>query len=123
MRPHLLILFPFCCFAQTDSLLIKEIQVIEGDTFITAELENIDILSFKKEEDKQRELEYIKIKEWEEKFDREQKAREHRENLREQRLRQKELERENSFKEKENVGSDNFSSGLEKFEVDTTKEN
>ena len=77
----------------------------------------------KQEEDKQRELEYIKIKEWEEKFDREQKAREHRENLREQRLRQKELERENSFKEKENVGSDNFSAGLEKFEVNTTKEN
>ena len=52
MRPLLLILFPFCCFAQTDHLLIKEIQVIEGDTFITAELDNIDILSFKTAEDK-----------------------------------------------------------------------
>ena len=52
MRPLLLILFPFCCFAQTDHLLIKEIQVLEGDTFITAELDNIDILSFKTAEDK-----------------------------------------------------------------------
>jgi hypothetical protein len=38
----------------------------------------------KQEEDKQKQLENIKIKEWEEKFDREQKAREQRENLREQ---------------------------------------
>ena len=52
MRPILFILFPFYCFAQTDSLIIKEIQVLEGDTFITAELDNIDILSFKTAEDK-----------------------------------------------------------------------
>ena len=36
-------------------------------------------------------LEYIKIKEWEEKFDREQKVREQKENLREQRLKQKRI--------------------------------
>ncbi len=35
----------------------------------------------KQEENKQKELEYLKIKEWEEKFDREQKAKEQRENL------------------------------------------
>ena len=52
MYHYLLMLFPFCCFAQTDSMLIKEIHVLEGDTFITAELENIDILSFKTAEDK-----------------------------------------------------------------------
>lgn len=52
MRPSLLILFPFFCFAQTDSLLIKEIQILEGDTFIITDLENIDILSFKTAEDK-----------------------------------------------------------------------
>lgn len=52
MYHYLLMLFPFCCFAQTDSLIIKEIHVLEGDTFITAELENIDILSFKTDEDK-----------------------------------------------------------------------
>ena len=68
-------------------------------------------------------MEFIKIKEWEEKFDKDQKAKEHRENLREQRLRQKELERLRSFEEKENPVENNFSSGLEKFEVDTTKEN
>ena len=58
-----------------------------------------------------------------EKFDREQKAKEHKENLREQRLRQKELERMRSFEEKENSVENNISSGLEKFEVSKTKEN
>ena len=53
----------------------------------------------KQEEEKQKELEFIKIKEWEEKFDREQKIREQRENIREQKLRQKELERLKSFEE------------------------
>ena len=72
----------------------------------------------KEEEEKQRELEYIKIKEWEEKFDREQKAKEHIENLREQRLKQKELEKLGAFEEKEN----DMSSALEKFDRDKTKE-
>ena len=74
------------------------------------------------EEDRQKELEYIKIKEWEEKFDREQKAKEHREKVREQKLRQRELEKLRSFEEKENP-VDKFSSGLEKFDIDKTKEN
>ena len=43
----------------------------------------------KEEESKKKELEYIKIKEWEEKFDREQKIREQEEIRREQRLIQK----------------------------------
>ena len=77
----------------------------------------------KEEEEKQKQLEYIKIKEWEEKFDREQKAREHRENLREQRLRQKELEKLRSYEEKENFIEKNVSSGLQRFDVDKTKEN
>ena len=77
----------------------------------------------KEEEEKQKQLEYIKIKEWEEKFDREQKAREHRENLREQRLRQKELEKLRSFEEKENFIEKSVSSGLQRFDVDKTKEN
>ena len=62
-------------------------------------------------------------KEWEEKFDREQKAKEHRENLREERLRQRELEKLQSFEKKETNVDKNFSSGLEKFKVDVTKEN
>ena len=77
----------------------------------------------KEEEEKQKQLEYVKIKEWEEKFDREQKEREHRENLREQRLRAKELEKLRAFEEKENVVEGNFSKGLQKFDVDKTKEN
>ena len=77
----------------------------------------------KEEEEKQKELENIKIKEWEEKFDREQKAREHRENLRDQRLRQKELEKLKAFEEEENIINKKYSSGLEKFDVDKTKEN
>ena len=59
MYHYLLMLFPFCCFAQTASLLIKEIHVLDGDTFITAELENIDILSFKTNEDKRY---YLRLK-------------------------------------------------------------
>ena len=77
----------------------------------------------KEQEERQKELEYIKIKEWEEKFDREQKEKEHRENLREERLRQKELEKLQTFEKKEKSVDDNFSSGLEKFKIDVTKEN
>ena len=47
----------------------------------------------KEDEDRKKQLEYIKIKEWEEKFDKEQKAKEHLENLREQKLKQRELEK------------------------------
>ena len=77
----------------------------------------------KEEEEKQKELEHLKIKEWEEKFDREQKAKEHRENLREQRLRQKELEKLRLLDEKQKPVDNNFTSGLEKFEVNKNKEN
>ena len=76
----------------------------------------------KEEEDKQKQLEYIKIKEWEEKFDREQQEKEHKENLREQRLREKELEKIRSFEE-EQKPLENYSSGLEKFKINKTKEN
>ena len=77
----------------------------------------------KQEEEKQKELEFIKIKEWEEKFDREQKIREQRENIREQKLRQKELERLKSFDEDSKPLDDNLSSGLEKFDIDKTQKN
>ena len=50
-------------------------------------------------------------------------AKEHRENLREERLRQRELEKLQSFEKKETNVDKNFSSGLEKFKVDVTKEN
>ena len=77
----------------------------------------------KEEEVKQKEIEYIKIREWEEKFDREQKAREHKENLREERLRHKESEKLKLIEKKDNPADNNFSSGLDKFEVNETKEN
>ena len=62
-----------------------------------------------------KELEFIKIKEWEEKFDRDQKIRQQQENLREQKLKQKELERLKSY-EDEQINN-NLSKGLEKFEI------
>ena len=62
-------------------------------------------------------------KEWEEKFDREQKAREHRENLREQRLRQKEMERLRSFDNDEKKIDQKVVSGLQNFDIDKTSEN
>ena len=51
------------------------------------------------------------------------KAKEHRENLREQRLRQQELDRLKSFEEKESGIENNYSTGLEKFDINKTKEN
>ena len=51
MRRLLPILFLFL-FCKGRFLLIKEIKVLEGDTFISTELKNIDILSFRTEEDK-----------------------------------------------------------------------
>ena len=53
----------------------------------------------------------------------ENKKLEHRENLRDQRLRQKELEKLKAFEEEENIINKKYSSGLEKFDVDKTKEN
>ena len=66
-------------------------------------------------------MENVKIKEWEEKFDREKKLKEQEEIRREQRLRQKELEKIRKLDELENQ-SNNLNIGLEKFEVDKTKE-
>ena len=82
-----------------------------------------EIKAFKEDEKRKKQLEYIKMKEWEEKFDREQKAKEHRENLREQRLRQKELERLKSFESNEKQIDQNLTSGLQNFDIDKTSEN
>ena len=76
----------------------------------------------KEEEDKQKELEYIKIKEWEEKFDREQKLKEQQEIRREQRLIQKEMEKRARFEEIEKNPSSS-SVNLENFNIDKSKEN
>ena len=76
----------------------------------------------KEEESKKKELEYIKIKEWEEKFDREQKIREQEEIRREQRLIQKEMEKKSKFDEIEKSSS-KPAGGLENFNIDKSKEN
>ena len=76
----------------------------------------------KEEEDRQKEAEFIKIREWEEKFDREQKQKEQQEIRREQRLIQKEIEKRTRFEEiDKNLKSS--SSGLENFNIDKSKEN
>ena len=77
--------------------------------------------SLMEEEEQKKKLEYIKIKEWEEKFDREQKLREQEEIRREQKLKEKELQRLR-LEEKENL-KPTVSTGLEKFDVDKTSEN
>ena len=44
--------FLFSSYNTSDTLLIKEYHVIKGDTFITSELNDIEILEFKNQEDK-----------------------------------------------------------------------
>ena len=77
--------------------------------------------------DRQKQLdkneEALKIKEWEEKFDREQKAKELKERLRDQKLREKELERLRSFESEQEPVKNNYSSSLEKFDIDDSKKN
>ena len=70
----------------------------------------------------QKQLENIKIKEWEEKFDREQKAEENKENLREQRLKEKELEKISHYEAKEKPTEKDYSSTLENFDTKKIKE-
>jgi len=74
------------------------------------------------EEERKKKLEYIKIKEWEEKFDREQKLREQEEIRREQRLKEKELERLRLEEKSENL-EPTLTPALEKFDIDKTSEN
>ena len=66
-------------------------------------------------------LEYIKIKEWEEKFDQEKKLREQEEIRREERLKERELGKIKSV-DNENLRLTSTTS-LENFEVDKTSEN
>ena len=60
----------------------------------------------KKEEDRRKKLEYIKIKEWEDKFDMEKKAKELKEIRKEQNLYKKENEIILKFEEPENQSTD-----------------
>ena len=74
------------------------------------------------EEERQKNLEYIKIKEWEENFDKEQKLREEKELRREQKIKEKELEKLRLQEESENIKSP-LSSTLENFNIDKSKKN
>ena len=61
----------------------------------------------------------MKLKEWEEQFDREQKLKERKEILKDERLKQKELNEINS--DETNISKE-FSSKLESFDVDKSSE-
>ena len=67
-------------------------------------------------------MEFIKIREWEEKFDRERKQKEQEEIRREQRLIQKEIEKRARYEESDKKLK-SPSSGLENYNIEKSKEN
>ena len=77
----------------------------------------------KEEEQKQKDLEYLKIKEWEEKYDLEQKAKEEEERVREEKLRLRELQRTRLVQEEENKVKEELSSRLKTLDIDKTTKN
>ena len=75
-----------------------------------------------KEKEKQKNLEYIRIKEWEEKFDIEKKTKEQEEIRREQRLNEREFEKLKKFEELENQ-STNINFDFKELDVDKSTKN
>ena len=71
------------------------------------------------QEEEQKKIESLKLKEWEEQFDREQKMKERKELLKDERLRQRELSKLNS--DDANITNE-LSTKLENFDVDKTSE-
>ena len=71
------------------------------------------------QEEEQRRIESMKLKQWEAQFDREQQMKERKEILKDERLKQKELNRLNS--EDTNLGNE-LSTKLESFDVDKSSE-
>ena len=67
--------------------------------------------------------EYLKIKEWEEKYDLEQKAKEEEERVREEKLRLRELQRARLAEEEENKVKKELSSRLKTLDIDKTTKN
>ena len=74
------------------------------------------------EEEHKKKLEYIRIKEWEENFDKEQKIKEQKELMREQRIKDKELEKLKIEEKNQNLSS-KVTSALENFDIDKTQKN
>ena len=64
-----------------------------------------------------------KIKEWEEKYDKEQKLKEMEENLRDERIRQKELHRIRQKEEGEQQVKEELSSRLKTLDINKTTKN
>ena len=71
------------------------------------------------QEEEQRKIENLKLKEWEEQFDREQKMKERKAILKDERLKQRELSELNSS---EADITNELSTKLETFDVDKTSE-
>ena len=71
------------------------------------------------QEEEQRKIENLKLKEWEEQFDREKKMKERKEMLKDERLKQRELSELNSS---ESDITNELSTKLETFDVDKTSE-
>ena len=72
------------------------------------------------EEERKKNAEYIKLKEWEEKFEHEQKLKEQEELRREEKLREREL---GKIKLEESKELEISVSTLEKFEIDKSSQN
>ena len=83
---------------------------------------NKELKTLKEDEERKKQLEYIKIKEWEEKFDRDQKEKELAENRRELRLRQKELEKNKQVENLVDDGS-NLNLELKNFDIEKNTKN
>ena len=77
----------------------------------------------KEEEQRLKDLEYLKIKEWEEKFDKEQKLKEEEDRLRDEKLRLRELERERLAETEGNKVKEELSSRLKALDIDKTTKN
>ena len=75
------------------------------------------------EEKKQKDLENIRIKEWEEKFDREKKLMEEKERIKDERIRLKDLE----YRKSKNLDDDNvneeLTSKLETLDINKSSNN
>ena len=71
------------------------------------------------QEEEQKKIESMKLKEWEEQFDRERKMKERKEILKDERLKQREL---NELHSEETNLSNELSTKLESFDVDKSSE-
>ena len=71
------------------------------------------------QEEEQKKIESMKLKEWEEQFDRERKMKERKEILKDERLKQREL---NELRSQETNLSNELSTKLESFDVDKSSE-